>query len=63
MGTFGTHKCRFDMRNSLKNNSKFLFFDSVSYEKYKQILNKSIFTLAPRGYGYTSFRIYEAYFG
>ena len=60
MGNFGTHKCRFDMRNSLKNNSKFVFFESVDYEKYKQILNQSIFTLAPRGYGYTSFRIYEA---
>ena len=35
-------------------------FNSVNFEKYKEILNRSIFTLAPRGYGYTSFRIYEA---
>tara|TARA_B100000963_G_C22615643_1_gene667186 strand:+ start:1418 stop:2317 length:900 start_codon:yes stop_codon:yes gene_type:complete len=60
MGRFDTHKCRFDMRNSLKNNNKFVFYDSVGYEQYKKILNQSVFTLAPRGFGYTSFRIYEA---
>lgn len=60
MGRFDTHKCRFDMKNSLKNNNKFVFYDSVGFEQYKKILNQSVFTLAPRGYGYTSFRIYEA---
>lgn len=60
MGRFDTHKCRIDMCNSLKNDSKFVFYDSVGYEEYKKILNQSVFTLAPRGYGYTSFRIYEA---
>ncbi len=60
MGRFDTHKCRIDMHKSLKSNNKFIFYDSVGYEEYKKILNQSIFTLAPRGYGYTSFRIYEA---
>jgi len=60
MGRFDTHKCRIDMHKSLKSNNKFVFYDSVGYEEYKKILNQSIFTLAPRGYGYTSFRIYEA---
>jgi len=60
MGRFDTHPCRIIMKNILQNNNKFLLYDSVGFEEYKNILNKSIFTLAPRGYGYTSFRIYEA---
>ena len=60
MGRFDTHYCRINMYNVLHKNEKFKLFKSVNFEKYKEILNKSIFTLAPRGYGYTSFRIYEA---
>lgn len=60
MGRFDTHKCRIDMRNLLQHNNKFVFYESLGFEQYKQILNSSIFTLAPRGFGYTSFRIYEA---
>ena len=60
MGRFDTHKCRIDMRNLLQHNNKYLFYESLGFEQYKQILNSSIFTLAPRGFGYTSFRIYEA---
>lgn len=63
MGRFDTHKCRMDMHNYLKrinDNNKFVFYNSLGFEEYKNILNRSIFTLAPRGYGYTSFRIYEA---
>ena len=63
MGRFDTHKCRIDMKNLLENNPNFKFFDSVNFEQYKIIINRSIFTLAPRGYGYTSFRIYEAIMG
>ena len=60
MGRFDTHYCRMNMYNVLRENEKFKLFKSVNFEKYKEILNRSIFTLAPRGYGYTSFRIYEA---
>jgi len=60
MGRYDTHPCRMKMRETLKNNTKFEFFNSVNFEKYKEIVNRSVFTLAPRGYGYTSFRIYEA---
>ena len=63
MGRFDTHKCRIDMKNALSNNSNFVFYDSVNFEEYKNIINKSVFTLAPRGFGYTSFRIYEAILG
>jgi hypothetical protein len=60
MGRFDTHKCRVDMKQILGNNPNFKFFDSVDFEQYKSIVNRSIFTLAPRGCGYTSFRLYEA---
>lgn len=60
MGRYDTHFCRVNMRNILCKNNKFKLYNSVNFEKYKEILNRSIFTLAPRGYGYTSFRIYEA---
>ena len=60
MGRFDTHFCRIKMLNVLKHNKKYQMFKSVDFNTYKNILNQSIFTLAPRGYGYTSFRIYEA---
>ena len=60
MGRFDTHYCRINMYNVLNSNKKYKLFKSVNFEKYKEILNRSIFTLAPRGYGYTSFRLYEA---
>lgn len=63
MGRFDTHKCRIDMKNILEHNTNFKFFNSVNFEEYKNIINRSVFTLAPRGYGYTSFRIYEAIAG
>ena len=63
MGRFDTHKSRIDMKNALANNSNFVFCNSVNFEEYKNIINRSIFTLAPRGFGYTSFRIYEAILG
>ena len=60
MGRFDTHPCRIIMKNVLSDNINFKFYDSVNYEEYNNILNKSIFTLAPRGFGYTSFRLFEA---
>ena len=60
MGRYDTHKCRIIMKNELQKYNNFKFYDSLGFNQYKEILNKSIFTLAPRGYGYTSFRIYEA---
>lgn len=60
IGRYDTHPCRVKMQDHLKNNKDFQFYPSQNFEIYKQILNRSTFTLAPRGYGYTSFRIYEA---
>ena len=60
MGRFDTHYCRINMYNVLHKKIFFQLSKSVNFEKYKEILNRSVYTLAPRGYGYTSFRIYEA---
>lgn len=59
VGRYDTHRCRMLMKEQLHDKS-ILFSESVGYLKYNEILNRSIFALAPRGYGYTSFRIYEA---
>jgi hypothetical protein len=63
MGRYDTHSCRLKMWESLKSIQNFKFFNSVNFNQYCNIINRSIFTLAPRGYGYTSFRIYEAILG
>lgn len=62
MGRLNTHKCRYTMRDILKTEPNFYIYEENGFDQYKQMLNRSIFTLAPRGYGYTSFRIYEAIF-
>lgn len=61
MGRFDTHFCRMEMYNKLKDSSQFIFLESsTDINNYKNILSRSVFTLAPRGYGYTSFRLFEA---
>jgi hypothetical protein len=61
MGRYDTHWCRFKMAEELSKHSDFKFLKPISdIEIYKEILSRSIFTLAPRGFGYTSFRLFEA---
>jgi hypothetical protein len=60
MGRYDTHQCRQHMLDTLKHNKSYQFSQSVGYSEYVNIINKSIFTLAPRGYGYTSYRLFEA---
>ena len=62
VGRLDTHFCRFLLYNKLEKNKDFKFVNSVGFETYRNILNSSIFTLAPRGFGFTSFRLYEAIF-
>lgn len=60
-GRYDTHWCRFKMVEKLGNLPEFKFFESTNIiDNYNQILSRSIFTLAPRGFGYTSFRLFEA---
>lgn len=63
-----THRLRADLYNRYKDDNDFIFvtkewnWDSGSkyVDIFKDIVSKSYFTLAPRGYGKTSFRLYEA---
>jgi len=62
-GNLTTHPLRLEMRDKLKNNKNFLIEDSwrsSNMQRYIYLLDQSMFTLAPRGYGYSSFRLYEA---
>ena len=49
------------MAETLSNLPEYTFLESTTdIDSYKEILNRSVFTLAPRGFGYTSFRLFEA---
>ena len=60
-GRYDTHWCRFKMLEHLMKFPEFKFYESTpNIKHYKEILKRSTFTLAPRGFGYTSFRLFEA---
>lgn len=60
IGRYDTHACRFVMRDALQRYNDIVFVDSAGFDRYRELLNTSVFTLAPRGHGYTSFRLFEA---
>jgi hypothetical protein len=60
-GRYDTHWCRFRILERLIKFPEFKFFESTpNIKSYEEILRRSVFTLAPRGFGYTSFRMFEA---
>lgn len=62
-GKFSNHPCRIEMQKILRKNPKFILKygqPNSGHKEYKNLLDRSIFSLCPRGYGYTSFRIFEA---
>jgi hypothetical protein len=61
VGRFDTHRCRFEMKEALETIPNInLSLPYGRFDEYVDMTNKSLFTLAPRGYGYTSFRLFEA---
>ena len=64
IGRLFTHPCRYDIYNKLKGLPNYAIYDSDKTPDngivFKDITRNSIFTLAPRGYGPTSFRLLEA---
>ncbi len=64
-----THKLRTEMVSKLQSNSNF-YVQNLDYmdanileqdaDKFKQLISESYFSLCPRGYGPTSFRLYES---
>lgn len=55
-----THRIRETLFDKLKNNAKYEISDSIDYISFKNKMYRSVFSLCPRGYGLTSFRICEA---
>ena len=63
VGNFTTHGCRYVLKDYIHDNQIPDFNISSSYGKLDEFIdmtNSSTFTIAPRGYGYTSFRLYES---
>lgn len=56
----GRHKVRDIMNIELTEKSGFIIAQSVGYATFSEIMSRSIFSLCPRGYGASSFRICEA---
>jgi hypothetical protein len=56
----GRHRIREKMRDSLYGKEKYLISESLGSRSFHDIMNRSSFSLCPRGYGKTSFRICEA---
>ena len=43
-------------------NNEYVKLESIPIDKYYDILKRSVFAICPRGYGITSFRLYESLF-
>jgi hypothetical protein len=56
----GRHKVREKMRDSINNIEGYFISESNGFDSFKEVMERSIFALCPRGYGKTSFRINEA---
>lgn len=56
----GRHPLREKMQHLLKNKPEYFISESIGYNPFLDKMNDSLFSLCPRGYGPTSFRICEA---
>lgn len=56
----GRHPIREKLLKTLENDKKYLISESINYNVFKNVLNRTLFSLCPRGYGQTSFRICES---
>lgn len=61
VGRLNTHPIRMEMKESLANhNDIYISEDDLSPKEYANLITKSYVALAPRGYGGSSFRFFEA---
>jgi len=58
-GSINTHPIRKTMRDVFQESFPNCFIDRGTTEKFRECINESYFSLCPRGYGKTSFRLYE----
>lgn len=56
----GRHKIREKLRDKFTNKEGYLISESLGFGNFKEVMEKSVFSLCPRGYGKTSFRICES---
>jgi len=56
----GRHRIRERLRDSLTNKDGYFISETCGFTKFKEVMERSIFSLCPRGYGKTSFRINES---
>lgn len=57
---FGRHKIREKLYEQFHNKSGYVFEEKSEFHRFKEVMERSVFALCPRGYGKTSFRINEA---
>lgn len=55
-----THPIRSMIFNQFKDKENYFISNPIDYSSYRDIMNRSLFSLCPRGYGLTSFRICES---
>lgn len=56
----GRHKIREEINRLFSQKDGFLISENMGFDKFKEVMETSVFSLCPRGYGKTSFRINEA---
>jgi len=56
----GRHEVRDIMVKELLGQSGFFISNSLSYDGFSEVMERNVFSLCPRGYGSTSFRICES---
>lgn len=56
----GRHRIREKLQTVLAGDGKYLVSETMGYDPFHEAMNRSLFSLCPRGYGQTSFRICEA---
>lgn len=57
---FGRHKIREMLYENLKEKPDYIIKEKTDFATFKDTMERSVFSLCPRGYGKTSFRINEA---
>jgi hypothetical protein len=55
-----THEIRNIIFDLFKNHEEYYISESMDYNTYRKLINRSKFSMCPRGYGLTSFRICES---
>ncbi len=60
IGSCTTHPIRKKCQEQLSKMNGLVFADTIQHSEYIRTMNRSVFSLCPRGFGLTSFRLFEA---